>query len=313
MCQSKAEGGRRCPAHTVSAMRRARTQVTRAEQAATAAGADPDTDRQVLAARARVAALQDAYDATPTGISERMEAAANAHPASQEYREHVAAARRGLAERMRATRKNGVQVPFPGRGGKKSLTVTGIVTPSTKDAVACREHIEQVNAHRQAVGKAPLSTEVPPLYELSPSQADQFQANMNAVKGGGNRHAAAVYVYAQGEYARMRMLITPDGQAGVAVKEDGDIVSVHSIHSEHARYANNGQNLVAAAKQAGGTHLDCYDTVLPSIYSRAGFVETGRDAWDEQYKPDDWDYSKFRSEKYPDGRPDVVYMRTNTD
>ena len=64
--------------------------------------------------------------------------------------------------------------------------------------------------------------------------------------------------------------------------------------------------LLNLATQLGGTKLDCFDTVLPKIYGAVGFVETGRDAWNEEYKPDGWDFDTFKA--YNNGRPDVVYM-----
>ena len=49
------------------------------------------------------------------------------------------------------------------------------------------------------------------------------------------------------------------------------------------------------ATELGGTKLDCFDTVLPKIYGAAGFVETGRDPWNEEYKPEGWNYDTFKA------------------
>ena len=65
--------------------------------------------------------------------------------------------------------------------------------------------------------------------------------------------------------------------------------------------------MLLLAIQEGGYKLDAFDTVLPGLYSRMGFVPTARVAFDEDEAPPDWDrklYSRFN-----DGRPDIVFMR----
>jgi hypothetical protein len=54
-------------------------------------------------------------------------------------------------------------------------------------------------------------------------------------------------------------------------------------------------------KKNGGTKLDHFDGKLSDIYSRNGFVEYGRDKWNDEYRPVDWDNKN--------GTPDVVYRR----
>lgn len=66
-------------------------------------------------------------------------------------------------------------------------------------------------------------------------------------------------------------------------------------------------DLVSLAVEQGGTKLDCFDTVLPEIYSVNGFKVVQRDAWNETYAPEGWDKKTF--EKYNNGEPDVVYMQ----
>ena len=43
-----------------------------------------------------------------------------------------------------------------------------------------------------------------------------------------NEFGAAVYVYPESDYEGMKLFLAVDGTAGVAVKDDGDIVSVFS-------------------------------------------------------------------------------------
>ena len=52
----------------------------------------------------------------------------------------------------------------------------------------------------------------------------------------------------------------------------------------------------------GAKTLDCLGGHLGNDYKFFGFEEVGRDAWNDEYAPDGWDYEK-------EGRPDVVYFR----
>jgi hypothetical protein len=63
---------------------------------------------------------------------------------------------------------------------------------------------------------------------------------------------------------------------------------------------------LALAVKEGGRRLDCYDTVLPQLYSSAGFKAVARVRFDEEYKPPGWDYDTFKA--FNNGRPDVVGM-----
>jgi hypothetical protein len=142
----------------------------------------------------------------------------------------------------------------------------------------------------------------PPIVEHRAADfAAQFFGEITASKNA-SKFGASVYVYSQEEYAQMRLFTTEDGSAGFAIKSDGDIVSVFS----KGQHPNVAYALLNLATQLGGTKLDCFDTVLPKIYGAVGFVETGRDTWNEEYKPDGWDFDTFKA--YNNGRPDVVYM-----
>jgi len=101
----------------------------------------------------------------------------------------------------------------------------------------------------------------------------------------------------------MRMFVTDDGKAGYALKGD-EIVSVF-VHSD-SKYRGAAGSLIASAVELGGRRLDCYDTVLPAVYAREGFVPVARIDWNGEYAPDDWDYGTYSG--FNDGRPDVVLM-----
>lgn len=169
----------------------------------------------------------------------------------------------------------------------RSIKTVGTVQPPEKRAQELRD------SGRSA----------PTLYEISPEDADAFEDQVQKLKNG-NKFHASVYVYPVDEYKDMRMFMSEDGESGVALKSDGDIVSVFS--SANAKEPRAANSMIATAVSLGGNKLDCFDTVLPKIYAEEGFVEVGRDSWAEEYKPEGWEYDTYA--KYNNGRPDVVYM-----
>ena len=142
----------------------------------------------------------------------------------------------------------------------------------------------------------------PDLYELAPSDADLYREQMEQLKVS-NRFASSVHIYSDDEYAKMRLFVTDDGSSGIALSDD-EIVSAFS-HRD-SKYPNAAKSMLAVAVQQGGRRLDCYDTALPRIYSEAGFVPVARLKWNDDYAPDDWNYTVYS--RYNGGRPDVVFM-----
>ncbi|ALU73644.1 hypothetical protein H351_32350 (plasmid) [Rhodococcus erythropolis R138] len=119
----------------------------------------------------------------------------------------------------------------------------------------------------------------------------------------GNSHASSVYVYNDDEYAGMRLFVTEDGRSGIALKDD-EIVSLYAHRdTRHRRAANS---MLETAVAAGGRRLDCFDTVLPDIYAKSGFVPVARLKWNDDYAPDGWNHKLYQ--RYNGGRPDVVFM-----
>jgi 8-oxo-dGTP pyrophosphatase MutT (NUDIX family) len=139
-------------------------------------------------------------------------------------------------------------------------------------------------------------------HQLSPAQPDKFHAALRAAKAS-NPHAAAVAIYTPAEYAGMKTFMTDDGKAGVAVKPDGDIVSVFKAADGPKGVADMALHL---AVENGGKKLDCFDTVLPSLYAKNGFKVVARLKFNPEFAPEDWDANKFA--RYNGGQPDVVFM-----
>lgn len=161
------------------------------------------------------------------------------------------------------------------------------------------------DAERERFTSAGMSA--PTLYELAPADAGLYRARMLKLTEK-NPYAASVYVYDEDEYRNMRLLVTDDGKAGVALKDD-EIVSAFA-HKDCA-HPKAVQSMLSQATALGGRRLDCFDTVLPKLYAQAGFVPVARLKWNDDYAPDGWDYDTFRN--FNDGRPDVVFMAYDPD
>lgn len=134
------------------------------------------------------------------------------------------------------------------------------------------------------------------------NRAAAFSAAITAAKEA-NPAGASVYVYPAEDYAGMKLFVTEDGKAGVAVKPDGDIISVFNTPGGTKGVAFSALHL---AVQNGGRKLDAFDTVLPAIYAKAGFTAQSRLKWDDSQAPDNWDKTLFKS--FNNGEPDVVFM-----
>lgn len=108
-----------------------------------------------------------------------------------------------------------------------------------------------------------------------------------------------------------RMFMSEDGTCGFVLKRDEESTDdehdlIVGVFAGPGSPPKSADSMLVSAVAQGGKRLDCYDTILPKLYSGVGFRETERWEWDDQYKPDDWDYETFS--QYNGGRPDVVFM-----
>ena len=101
----------------------------------------------------------------------------------------------------------------------------------------------------------------------------------------------------------MDLYLSEDGQSGIAVKPNGDIVSVFAGDNAPR---GSGYTLMLLAIQNGGRQLDCFDTHLPDYYSLIGFKPVAKMKWDDEYIPEGWNKDNFKD--YNNGEPDVVFM-----
>ena len=152
------------------------------------------------------------------------------------------------------------------------------------------------------------------IYELdsTPDAAQLYRSKALEFKKDNPFHASLT-VYDAEKYEGQRIFMSEDGHSGFVLKDTGDgthneVVTVFSTKSAPKGAA---YQMMAQSVGEGGSKLDCYNTVLPSIYSSVGFREYDYRDWDDQYKPDDWDYDTYSS--YNNGRPGIVLMEWSED
>lgn len=97
---------------------------------------------------------------------------------------------------------------------------------------------------------------------------------------------------------KVTMYVTKGGST-FALKDDGDIISVCKNQLTDAD--TNARNLLAAAVENGGTHLDSFDGNY-GFYVRCGFEPVSRCKFDVDYAPTGWIQGRDKEE-------DIYFMR----
>lgn len=339
MCQKYP--GARCTPHVRARLDRARRRLDSAQTLFDANPADTRNRQRLDTAKTNLDARSAEYDATPGGQTElRNQLGAEDDPGKREKLHHRLETGKAIRQQqIRAAsgfthddpkdNSDGDERDIDSdTGSARSVLasvgmesgVAGSRAPGDRAGVARHgnrigevprlliedRHITPVAVHRLQDERAQhlrsLGESTPELYELHPRDARTYRLQMEALREG-NRFAASVYVYSDDEYAGMRLLVTDDGRSGIALKGD-EIVSLYAHRdSNHPGAANS---MLETAVAAGGQRLDCFDTVLPAIYARSGFVPVARLKWNDDYAPDGWKYNTYAA--FNGGRPDVVFM-----
>ncbi len=118
-----------------------------------------------------------------------------------------------------------------------------------------------------------------------------------------NPHGAFVTQHEISDYEKMRLFITTDGKAGIAITEDNNIVSVFNGGEKRGVL----KTLLPVAIEQGGRKLDNYSSPgLSSLYELYGFNPVSKVKFNSKFAPDDWNYER-------DGEPDVVFWIHNGD
>lgn len=142
--------------------------------------------------------------------------------------------------------------------------------------------------------------ELPDIEDLGVDQTspEAFVENVNNYMERNPELGAFLSEHDPEELADHTILTAVDGQAGISISPEGDI---QNLFSDPDAPSGTGERLVQEAVARGGKTLDCYDTILPTLYSEYGFRETGRMEFNPEYAPENWNYDEH-------GQPDVVFM-----
>ena len=200
---------------------------------------------------------------------------------------------------------SGRKAASPEAGGKTGLVHQGL---HRQRPVVNGKEVKTVRALPKHGREEKLNADgipTPQLYEIDPSEAGTFRDMMSKIKKDPN--GAAVTVYPEEEYAGMRLFMNEDGTTGFALRDD-ELVSVYNLPDGPRRV---GRHLTASAIDQGARWADAYDTRLPYIYGPEGLHPVARMPFDDEYKPEDWDYENFK--KWNKGKPDVIFMGFDPD
>lgn len=118
-----------------------------------------------------------------------------------------------------------------------------------------------------------------------------------------NAHGAFVTKHSIDEYKNMKLYITLDGSAGIAITSDNNIVSIFNGGEKKGVL----KTLLPLAIGQGGRKLDNFNSAkLSGMYELYGFNPISKVKFNSQFAPDDWNYER-------DGEPDIVFWIHNGD
>ena len=115
------------------------------------------------------------------------------------------------------------------------------------------------------------------------------------------------------EFSGMDLYKLKGHNAGFAIKDGNDIVSVHN-NSDLSGLANE---FMKKAKEVGGSRLDHFDGFLSGLYRKYGFTDVYEIyQWDEQYAPTEWifqgvDVLKEATSVYSQALKSIMYDSPN--
>lgn len=118
-----------------------------------------------------------------------------------------------------------------------------------------------------------------------------------------NAHGAFVTKHSIDEYKDMKLYITLDGCAGIAITSDKNIVSIFNGGEKRGVL----KTLLPLAINQGGRKLDNFNSKkLSAMYELYGFNPVSKTKFNCEFAPDDWNYER-------DGEPDIVFWIHNGD
>lgn len=152
-----------------------------------------------------------------------------------------------------------------------------------------------------AVTEALQRSGITPVALAYTNDSDGFHQAIGRAKQN-NMHGAFVTQHEVSEYASNALFLSEDGNTGVAVTPDGDIVSVFKNPNGKAKKAVH--SILLTALENGGVKLDNFDGALSDMYWNHGFIPVARTSFDPEFAPTDWNYAR-------DGQPDIIFWVHN--
>lgn len=113
----------------------------------------------------------------------------------------------------------------------------------------------------------------------------KFDTAIQAAKKA-NKNGACVDTHPMKDLRKYKTILSKDGMAGVAVKQDGDITAVFKNSNSGAKGAVN--DLIITARANGGTKMDCYGQFLVNAYEKCGYVPVARVPFNADYVDDEF-------------------------
>ena len=139
-------------------------------------------------------------------------------------------------------------------------------------------------------------------YTINSATPEEFYYAIEEAKKK-NPHGAFVTKHSIEEYSQMRLFLTLDKTAGIAITKDNNIVSIFNGGEKRGVL----KTLLPLAIQKGGRKLDDYNSgKLSSMYELYGFNPISQTKFNSQFAPDDWNYER-------DGEPSIVFWIHNGD
>lgn len=183
-----------------------------------------------------------------------------------------------------------------GRPGKRGGSAPEGEGSSSEGKSESKEEKKSESKKSEGSKKPPESR---PVASVKKTPAPEFKAKFDEAKATQAPEDAwrvdDTYTVEDYEHANC---LTTEGGSCVAVKPDGDIVSV----CKNMNSTDRGSDLLKRAIENGGDRLDAFGPGLYSFYTKNGFEPVSWTPFNEEYAPHDWDSSR-------DAKEPVVFYR----
>lgn len=194
-----------------------------------------------------------------------------------------------------------------GRPGKRGGSAPEGEGSSSEGKSESKEEKKSESKKSEGSKKTPESR---PVASVKKTPAPEFKAKFDEAKATQTPEDAwrvdDTYTVEDYEHANC---FTTEGGSCVAVKPDGDIVSV----CKNKNSSDRGSDLLKRAIENGGDRLDAFGPDLYSFYTKNGFEPVSWTSFDKTYAPHDWVEGRDQEEevvfyKYTGKKTTMTYL-----